>query len=226
MNCAQTSGCICIVLIIVIISIIVYKQTLVIETDKKTMPDTKSKQVVESFVVLPTQPPNPCLLNIVSAFYGYNDGKPEHYINVLDKVNTFKNEAGTELHINNKRSGYNTIFGDPIPGVGKVFVVVYKYGNKEQKTVTKGEYESLDIVCPPEVVSTVVTTTTQYDPVKVVKNKIQSRYDDILNAQYKNIKEQKKLDELTDRINKVNSELQKHINGNLTYQASGELNFY
>jgi hypothetical protein len=225
MICEKTAGCICILLIIVIIGIIIYKQTLVIETDKTKSQVKQSSKIVESFV-LPTQPPNPCLLTIVSAFYGFNDGNPSHYINVLDKVNTFKNAEGTELHINTNKKGYFTIFGDPIPGVGKVFVVVYKYGNTPQQTVTTGEYSPLDIICPPEVVSTVVTTTTQYDPIKTVKGNIQSRYNDILDAQYKNIKDQKKLDELTDRVNKVNSELQKHINGNLTYQASGELNFY
>jgi hypothetical protein len=70
------------------------------------------------------------------------------------------------------------------------------------------------------------TTPIGYDPVQHVKSRIDARYNDIVTSQYKTIKSQQQLDELTDRMNKLNSELQKHVNTNLSYQASGDLTFY
>ena len=69
-------------------------------------------------------------------------------------------------------------------------------------------------------------TTTPYTVQHDMQTYLDSRYNEIQRAQYNNISRQKKLDTLTDRMNTLNSELQKHVNTNLTYQASGELNFY
>jgi len=69
-------------------------------------------------------------------------------------------------------------------------------------------------------------TTTAYTVAGDVKGYLDSRYNEIIQGQYDNIKRQEKIDGLTDRLNTLNTELQKHVNTNLTYQASGELNFY
>ncbi len=73
---------------------------------------------------------------------------------------------------------------------------------------------------------TTIPTTTKFDSALEVKNKLESRYDEILNNQYANIQKKQELDDLTDRLNALNSELQKHTNSYMKYQASGELNFY
>jgi hypothetical protein len=73
-------------------------------------------------------------------------------------------------------------------------------------------------------VTTIPTTT--FNPVLKVKDKIDSRYNEILQSQYANIQKQQQLDELTDRLNTLNSELQKHTNSYMKYQTTGELNFY
>uniref|UniRef100_A0A6C0HMU2 Uncharacterized protein n=1 Tax=viral metagenome TaxID=1070528 RepID=A0A6C0HMU2_9ZZZZ len=59
-----------------------------------------------------------------------------------------------------------------------------------------------------------------------VKTYLDSRSNEIIQGQYDNIKRQQQVDTLTDRFNILNTELQKHINTNLTYHASGALNFY
>ena len=74
--------------------------------------------------------------------------------------------------------------------------------------------------------TTTIPTTTSFDPVIKVKHKLDSRYDEILQSQYANIQKQEQLDKLTDRLNALNSELQKHTNSYMKYQTTGELNFY
>lgn len=102
-----------------------------------------------------------------------------------------------------------------------IVVLIYKHFS-----IIEEEKVELETFLVPTTTLPTVPTTTSFDISKKVKNKLESRYDEILQSQYENIKKQQELDDLTDRLNMLNSELQKHINSYMKYQTTGELNFY
>jgi len=101
-----------------------------------------------------------------------------------------------------------------------VSVLVYKHFSVIEENVI--ELEKFTVTTVP---TTTVPTTT-FNIANNVKNKLESRYNEILQSQYANIQKQQELDDLTDRLNMLNSELQKHTNSYMKYQTTGELNFY
>lgn len=121
--------------------------------------------------------------------------------------------------------------------IGIAGLIVYKNmsdstdNNSESHSLQSHHSPHLDMptfVLPPLQIEnfTQPPTTTAYTVQTDMQTYLDSRYNEIQKGQYDNISRQNKLDTLTDRMNTLNSELQKHVNTNLTYQASGELNFY
>lgn len=108
-------------------------------------------------------------------------------------------------------------------------LVIYKNSTEKATTIPlqsdSPKIETFTVTTVPTT-TTPAPTTTMFDVPTDVKAYLDSRYNEILSSQYENLKRQQKLDELTDRLNSLNTELQKHVNHNLTYKASGELNFY
>ena len=99
-----------------------------------------------------------------------------------------------------------------------VIVLVYKNFSVIEENILNIEF----FISP----TTTTIPITTFNIANNVKNKLESRYNEILQSQYENIKKQKELDDLTDRLNVLNSELQKHTNSYMKYQTTGELNFY
>jgi hypothetical protein len=103
-----------------------------------------------------------CTLTVESVSYGKNDG-----VNLIDITKQVRSMVeNNELHINLDGDGYSSIFTDPAPGLEKTLYITYSYQygliNSPSITISKGEYEPLNITCPPSTLtssSTIPSTT-------------------------------------------------------------------
>lgn len=124
---------------------------------------------------------------------------------------------------------YNTCLGLAILILVIIIIIIIIY--KQFVVIEETSINIVEKFTDPTTTSitdniTTIPSTTVYNPVNKIKDKIDTRYDEIVQNQYENIKKQEQLDELTDRLNALNSELQKHTNSYMKYQTTGELHFY